>query len=345
MTIKTADAPGMAAGITLDEIRETRDRLRPYLIETPLLPWYGATLGGLLDPGTDVMVKLELTQRTGSFKARGALNVMQNLSADERARGVTAVSAGNHAIAVGFAAAELGVSAKVAMPRKANPFRVEQCRRFGTEVVLVDDIAAAFAEGMRLRDEEGRVLVHPFEGQYTVAGTATIGAEIVEQAPDADAVIIPIGGGGLIAGIACAIKQLKPSMQVFGVEPEGAQGMSRSLAAGAAVSSVEVSTIADSLGAPMHTPGTFGLVQRYVDDVVLVDDQAMIDGMDLTFRDLKLAVEPAGASALAGLLGPLRWRLAGRKVVLLACGSNIDPKTYCGLVSQARALDLAPAAP
>ena len=321
--------------IPLEAIRDARQRLKPYLIETPLLPWYGTTLGGAFDGGTRVSVKLELTQRTGSFKPRGALNVMQHLSPDERTRGVTAVSAGNHAMAVAFAAAELGVSAKVVMPRRASPFRVAQCRRYGAEVVLADDIAAAFAEGTRLRDEEGRVLVHPFEGPHTIAGTGTLGMEIVEQAPDADAIIVPVGGGGLIAGIANAVKQLKPTMQVFGVEPEGAQGMSQSLAAGAPVQRVHVDTIADSLGAPLHTPGTFGLIRRYVDDIVLVDDQAMIDAMDLTFRDLKLAVEPAGACALAGLLGPLRNRLRGRSVVLVVCGSNIDPRSYAALLARA----------
>jgi threonine dehydratase len=330
-----ASAVDETLDIPLAAVREARARIRPYLIETPLLPWYGATLADQIDPGTRVWVKLELTQKTGSFKPRGALNVMQHLTAEERARGVTAVSAGNHAIAVAYAAAELGITAKVAMPRKASPFRVAQCRRFGAEVVLADDIAGAFAEGMRLRDEEGRVMVHPFEGPHTIAGTGTLGLEILEQCPEAEAVVVPIGGGGLIAGIANAIKQVRPEVAVLGVEPEGARGMSLSLAAGRPVERVEVNTIADSLGAPHHTAGTFSLIRQHVDEVVLVDDQAMIDAMALTFRDLKLAVEPAGACALAGLLGPLGARLAGRSVVLLVCGSNIDHASYCGLLARA----------
>ena len=321
-----------------DAIAETRRRLAPYLIATPVMPWYGAALGRVLGPETRVRVKLELMQRTGSFKPRGALNTMMHLSEAERAHGVTAVSAGNHAIAVSYAASELGVSAKVVMHRKASPFRVAQARAYGAEVVLAEDITAAFAEVARLRDEEGRSLVHPFEGKYTVAGTATVGAEILEQAPDLDAVIVPIGGGGLIAGIAAAIKQSAPKVQVLGVEPVGAQGMTMSLAAGKPMDSVAVDTIADSLGAPLHTQGTFDLIRRHVDDVVLIDDQAMIDAMDLTFRDLKLAVEPAGASSLAGLVGPLRERLNGRSVVVLACGSNIDPRSYCALLAKARDL-------
>lgn len=330
--------PGLTGDVPLAEIRETRRRIAPYVIETPLLPWYGAILPGLLPDDTAVSVKLELTQRTGSFKPRGALNVMHHLTESERKHGVTAVSAGNHAIAVAYAAGKLGLSAKVAMPRKASPFRVAQCRRLGAEVVLADDIAGAFAEGSRMREEEGRAMVHPFEGPHTVAGTGTIGLEILEQAPHVDAIVVPIGGGGLIAGIASAVKQMRPEVQIFGVEPSGAHGMSSSLAAGAPMERVEVDTIADSLGAPLHTAGTFGIVQRHVDDVVLIDDQAMIDAMDLSFRDLKLAVEPAGACALAGLLGPLRNRLRGKSVVLLACGSNIDPKSYCSLLARANPL-------
>ena len=319
-----------------ETIADTRRRLAPYLVATPMMPWYGATLPGLLGAGTEVRVKLELMQRTGSFKARGALNVMMHLGAEQRARGVTAVSAGNHAIAVAYAAAELGVSAKVVMHKAASPFRVARARAYGAEVVLAEDIAAAFIEVTRLRDDEGRTLVHPFEGPLTFAGTATVGAEILEQAPDLDAVVVPVGGGGLIAGVAAAVKQAAPDVQVFGVEPAGARGLTMSLAAGAPVDKVPVDTIADSLGAPLHLPQSFDLVRRFVDDVVLVDDQAMIDAMDLSFHDLKLAVEPAGASALAALLGPLRTRLDGRSVVLLASGSNIDSRRYCELVARAR---------
>ncbi|MEZ5669009.1 MAG: pyridoxal-phosphate dependent enzyme [Alphaproteobacteria bacterium] len=322
--------------LPLEAIRQARQRVMPHLIETPLVPWYGGGLPWLLGAGTRVSVKLELMQRTGSFKPRGALNVMMLLDAEARARGVTAVSAGNHAIAVAYAARQLGTTAKVAMPRKASQYRVAQCLGYGAEVSLAEDIAGAFTEGMRLRDEEGRALIHPFEGPHTVAGTGIIGLEIAEQAPDVDAVIVPIGGGGLIAGIAAALKQVKPGIAVYGVEPAGARGMSDSLAAGAPAAKVHVDTIADSLGAPLHTQGTFDLVRAYVDDVVVVDDQAMIDAMDLSFRDLKLAVEPAGASALAALLGPLKAELAGRHVVVLACGSNIDPQSYCALMARAR---------
>lgn len=328
--VARGDAPSLA------EIEATRAAIDPYVVETPLVPWPGVALMGLLPEGTEVWAKLELFQRTGTFKPRGALNVMMHLSAEEKARGVTAVSAGNHAIAVAYAASILGLSAKVVMHKAANPFRVERCRRHGAEVVLADDISVAFDEVARIQREEGRAFVHPFEGPYTVLGTATLGLEICRQAPALDAIVVPVGGGGLISGIASAVKQLRPGCAVYGVEPTGAQGMRQSLAAGRALEKVEVKTIADSLGPPLHTPGTFALVQRFVDEVVLIEDQEMIDAMALTFGDLKLAVEPAGAAAAAALLGPLRDRLAGKRVGLVVCGSNIDPRSHAELLSRAR---------
>jgi len=261
---------------TLDAIEACRARIDPYVIETPVMPWYGAELGDLAAPGTEVLLKLELFQRTGTFKPRGALNVMMGLSEAEKERGVTAVSAGNHAIAVSYAASLLGLAAKVVMHKAANPLRVERVRRFGAELVLADDITAAFAEVNRIRDEEGRVFVHPFEGPGVAEGTATVGLELCRQVDEPlDAVVVPVGGGGLLAGVAAAVKQRWPDCAVYGVEPEGACGMSLSLAQGAPVEKVAVDTIADSLGAPLHAPYSFALVRRHVDDVVTVSEQAL----------------------------------------------------------------------
>ena len=326
----------MTAAPTIAMIEATRERIAPYVIETPTLPYYGCEGPRLLGEGTEVWLKLELLQRTGSFKPRGAVNVMVNLSAEERARGITALSAGNHAIATAYGAQVLGISAKVVMPRSANPFRIELCRSFGAKIVFADSLQELFRIVERLQAEEGRVQVHPFEGPRTFEGTATVGWEFCRDAPDLDAVIVPVGGGGLIAGIAAAVKQLRPTCQVFGVEPVGAQGMTLSLAAGEALPEVPVKTIADSLGPPFHTPGAFSLVQRFVDAVVTVEDRELVETMELMFGDLKLVVEPAGAAALAALLGPLRARLAGKRVGLVVCGANIDVKSY------GRLLDLGP---
>jgi threonine dehydratase len=198
-------------------------------------PWEEPRLAGFLGPGIRVTLKLELFQHTGTFKARGALTNVRALSTDQLARGVTAVSAGNHAAAVSFAAARAGTSATVVMPRTANPTRVALSRAYGANVRLVDDVGKAFAEGKRIEEEEGRTFVHPFEGPLTALGTATLGLEFVRQVPDLDAVIVPVGGGGLAAGVSCAIKQARPDCQVLGVEPRGADSMSRSFAVGKAV--------------------------------------------------------------------------------------------------------------
>jgi threonine dehydratase len=314
--------------LTLDQIRAACARLEPFILATPVWPWRGQDAAALFGAGTEAVLKLELFQHTGSFKLRGALMVMLDLAPAELARGVTAVSAGNHAIAVSYAAALLGTSAKVVMPRTANPFRVERCQRSGAEVVLVDDVQEAFARVQRIQDEEGRVFVHPFEGPLTALGTATIGLELLAQAPDLDAVIVPIGGGGLCAGMSCAVKQLNPRCLVFGVEPVGADTMYRSFRAGAPQALERVRTIADSLGAPYALPYSFGLCRRFVDEIVLVDDDELRRAMGALFAGMKLVTEPAGAAATAALCGPLRARLAGKRVGVIVCGANIDLETF-----------------
>jgi threonine dehydratase len=292
----------------------------------------GPEIGARLPPGTRLNLKLELFQRTGSFKPRGALTVMLALRRDALARGVTAVSAGNHAIATAWAARELGSHAKVVMFAAANPARVEKVRRYGGEVVLVGDVAEAFETAKRIEAEEGRTFVHPYEGPRTALGTATLGLEWLEQAPDLEAVVVPVGGGGLLAGAACAVKQLRPDCRVFGVEPVGADSMWRSFAAGSPQRVEKIATIADSLGAPYALPYSFGLCRRYADEIVRSEDPLMVDAMRLAFDGLKLALEPAGAAATAALMGPLRERLAGRRVGAILCGSNIDPAGFARLV-------------
>jgi threonine dehydratase len=313
---------------TIQQIQSTRERLGDLILETPVWPWRGQELTAFLGETTDVVLKLELFQHTGSFKPRGALRVMLDLDAAALAHGVTAVSAGNHAIAVAFAAQLLGTTAKVVMPQSANPFRVARCRSYGGEVVLVEDVQQAFARVEKIKQDEGRVFVHPFEGPLTALGTATIGLEFMRQAPGLDAVIIPIGGGGLCAGMAAAIKQFDPRCLVFGVEPVGADSMYRSWQAGAPQSIDQVRTIADSLGAPYALPYSFELCRRFVDEIVLVDDDAMRRAMGLLYSSMKLAVEPAGAAATAALCGPLAARLAGKRVGLIVCGANIDLETF-----------------
>ena len=249
---------------------------------------------------------------------------MQSMSPEELARGVTAISAGNHAIAVGYAAKVMGTHPKVVMPENANAARVARCHSYGAEVVLAKDVHTAFEKVKQIEKAEGRFFVHPFEGPLTALGTATLGLEFCRQVPKMDAVIIPIGGGGLCAGMGTAIKLLQPDCQIFGVEPIGADTMSKSLIAGKPQSIDKVRSIADSLGSPHAAPYSFELCRAVLDEVVLVDDDALCRAMALLFNELKLAVEPAGAASLAALCGPLRERLAGKRVGLIACGSNID---------------------
>jgi threonine dehydratase len=318
---------------TLAEIRAARERLGDLIVETPVWWWRNREITDHLDAGTRVILKLELFQHTGAYKPRGALTVMLALDRATLARGVTAVSAGNHAIAVAYAARVLGASAKVVMPRTANPARVAACRSWGAEVDVVDDIHQAFERVREIEAAEGRTFVHPFEGPRTALGTATLGLELATQAPDLDAVIVPIGGGGLCAGVATAVKLAMPRCQVFGVEPEGADSMRRSLAAGKPQAIEAVRTIADSLGAPHAAPYSFELCRRALDDLVLISDDDMRRAMGLLLRGVKLAVEPAGAAATAALLGPLRERLRGRRVGVIVSGANIDTATFARLAT------------
>ena len=313
---------------TLEEIRSARSRLAGLVVETPVREWSDDVLSVAVGPDTRVVLKEELFQRTGSFKPRGALTVMTALPGDALARGVTAVSAGNHAMAVAYSARVLATTAHVVMPKSANPFRVTRCRELGAEVDLVDDVHKAFDRVHEIERTEGRTFVHPFEGPRTALGTATVGLELMEQAPGLDAVVVPIGGGGLCAGLATAVKLIRPETLVFGVEPAGADSMHRSFAAGAPQSIDAVRTIADSLGAPHAAPYSFDLCRRNVDELVMVDDDALRRAMKLLFVSAKLAVEPAGAAATAALCGPLRERLAGKRVGLVVCGANIDPATF-----------------
>jgi len=324
----------MIPSLKLEEIVEARRQLGDRVLTTPVHEWEGALRAELLGPDTRVFLKLELLQRTGTFKARGALLNMLALTSEELARGVTAISAGNHAVAVAYAAQALGTDAKVVMIKTANALRVELCRKYGAQLEFAENAHAGFERVGQLAREEGRTLIHPFEGLRTATGTATLGLELCQQVQPLDAVIVPIGGGGLCAGVASAVKLLWPGCAVYGVEPTGADSMHRSFQAGEPRSIERVATIADSLGAPYAAPITFELCRRNVDEVKLVSDEELRNAMRLMLREVKLAVEPAGAAAMAALIGPLRETLRGRRVGLIVCGSNIDAATYAALIQQ-----------
>jgi threonine dehydratase len=329
MKIETAAMPRL----TLADIRAARDLLGERVLKTPVMPLQGPAVEAALAPGTQAMLKLELFQHTGSFKARGALVNALALTEAERGRGICAISAGNHAIAAAWAARAVGASAKIVMKEGASPFRVAQCRYHGGEIVFAGDFHAAFRRVEEIRETEGRTLVHPFEGLLTARGTGTLGLEFIEQAPDLDAVIVPIGGGGLAAGLATAIRLVKPTCRVFGVEPFGADTMYRSFQAGSPQAIDKLETIADSLGAPYALPISYALCRASLEEVVRIADAEMISAMRFLAAHARLAVEPAGAAATAALLGPLRDRLAGLRVGLVVCGSNISAEDYAALLA------------
>ena len=310
----------------IEAVRALHERLQEWLIQTPVMRC--RSLEHCSGGSFEIHAKLEFLQRTGTFKPRGALSVMLGLDSQQKKAGVTAVSAGNHAIATAFAAKAVGTSAKVVMTMNASPIRVEQCRYFGAEVVFANDVHHAFEVAEEIQNKENRFLVHPFEGFDIVLGTATVGLEICEQVTDLDVVIVPIGGGGLCAGISSVVKQLKPQCEVIGVEPVGADSMYRSFESGKPESIEKVATIADSLGAPFALPLSYALCKENLDELVLVNDNELKSTMELLFRELKIAVEPACAASTAALMGPLSGRFSGKKVVLVMCGSNIDWQTF-----------------
>lgn len=317
---------------TVEAIRANRARLGDLVVTTPIRQLVDDAVAAAVGSTTKVWLKEELFQRTGSFKPRGALSVMLDLDEAALARGVTGVSAGNHAIALGYSARILGTTAKVVMPKSANAFRVQLCRELGTEVVLVDNVTEAFARVKEIEAAEGRTFVHPYEGPKTALGTASVGMEFIDQLREAgeslDALIVAAGGGGLTGGVACAVKQMSADTAVYVVEPEGADTMHRSFEAGSPQSIDAVRTIADSLGAPRCEPYSFALNKRFVDEVVLVSDDQIREAMRLLFRSAKLVVEPAGAAALAALMYPLRERLEGKSVGLIICGANVDAESF-----------------
>lgn len=318
---------------TLEAIRELSAALEPYVFKTPVLD-----KDALADlAGTRLNFKFELLQASGTFKARGAFSNMLALDDKQRQAGVTCVSAGNHAVAVAYAAMKLGIGAKVVMIKTASPFRVALCHQYGAEVVMADNGAAAFERVRQIEQEEGRFFVHPFNGYRTVLGTATLGYEWATQAPALDAVILPIGGGGLAAGVATAFKLVQPDCKVYGVEPEGADGMAQSFRAGHPIRMGPMQGIADSLMAPHTEAYSYELCSRSIDRLVTVSDDQIRRAMLHLFEELKLSPEPACAAASAGLLGPLREELEGQRVGVLLCGTNTDLPTLTKHLDAARA--------
>ena len=309
---------------TLEEIQNCATRIAPYTRQTPVFHWSGDTVASRLGSDTEVHLKLELFQRTGTFKARGAVNNALAIPESERSKGITTISAGNHAIAAAYAARCIGAHAKVVMQASANPARVAAAESLGAEIVIAKDGPSGFAMVDEIVKNEGRIYIHAFEGKRVTEGTATIGLELHEAIANLDAVVVPIGAGGMCSGVGTITKLINPDCKVYAVEPEGAPVMKTSLEAGSAQTISNFSTIADSLAPPLTTPYCFSMVQRSLDELVLVSDDEIAAAVAILFEHMKLAVEPAGAATTAAAFGPLRKKLAGKRVALIVCGSNID---------------------
>ncbi|MDB4917020.1 MAG: Pyridoxal-5-phosphate-dependent protein beta subunit [Gemmatimonadetes bacterium] len=269
-------------------------------------------------------LKCESFQKTGSFKVRGVLNKLSQLSDAERARGVVSVSAGNHAQALAWGARAAGVRCTVVMPEVASRTKVDASRGYGAEVIQVGDGAAAFAKARELAEQHGFLFVHPFDDDQVIAGAGTAGLELIQQTGAPDVVVVPVGGGGLIAGVAIAVKESSPTTRVIGVEPAGATVMRQSLAAGRALHVAPGKTIADGLAAPMAGERNFEVVKRYVDDMVVVSDDDIAEAMGILLSRCKLLAEGGGAAATAAMItGKIALRSTDHVVALLS-GGNVD---------------------
>ena len=306
--------------VTLSGIQAARARIGDAIHVSPChLSHHLSELAGL-----PLYLKLENLQRTGSFKERGALNKLLTLSDAERERGVIAASAGNHAQGVAFHATLHNIRAQIVMPLATPLVKVASTRGFGAEVILHGaNYDEAYEEAMRLCAEESRTFIHPFDDPEVICGQGTVALELLEQVPDIEAVVVPIGGGGLISGVGCALKESNPRIRVIGVESEKLPSMLRACEAGAPVTIAPEATIADGIAVRRAGEVTLPLVQRYVDEIVTVDDEEIASAILTLLEQEKTLAEGAGAAALAAILRE-KTNLQRRRTVVLVCGGNID---------------------
>lgn len=304
--------------VTLLAIEAAAARIAPFVLRTPLLP--SRALSELL--GARVSLKYELFQETSSFKPRGAFNKLLTLTPAERERGLVAVSGGNHGKAVAYAAQALGLRARVIMFQHTAPSAVAACRAYGAEVELMPTPAEGFARAAEL-ERAGLTFVHPFADPVVVAGQGTLGLELLADAPDVTDVIASIGGGGMIGGVAAAIKAQRPGVRMWGVETEGADAMTRALTAGRVVQLEAVTSLAATLGAPSVSPLTLDLARRYLEEVLLVPDRDAVADLLWLLERVKVLTEPSAACTLSAAR-----RLAGRfgpdsHLVIILCGASM----------------------
>jgi threonine dehydratase len=338
----TANLEPVPNAPTLSDIEHAREVIQHAIHVTPML--HSRTFSQMT--GANVYLKPENLQRAGSFKVRGATYKISQLSDEERARGVIASSMGNHAQAVAIAARSLGVPSTIVMPEHAPIVKVMATQGYGAKVILHGPtFGDAYAYARELQATTGATFVHGFDDRDLIAGQGTLGLEILSQVPSVEAIIVPVGGGGLISGIAIAVKSLRPEVQIIGVQAKGADAVKRSLEADKIITESNLNTIAD--GISINQPGdlTFAIMRNYLDQIVAVADEETMSAILLLLERCKLQVEGAGAVGLAALLHPGLLNLAGKEVVLVLSGGNIDINLLGefiehGLVEQGRIIIL-----
>jgi len=323
-----ADRDG-ATTVSLDDVERAREAIGGRLHRTPAFT--SRTLSELT--GAGVRLKAELFQRTGSFKPRGVLTNLAALSPDEKARGVIGISAGNHAAALAYGAALEDISALLVMWQGASEQKIEATRAYGADVDLAaNGPGEAFDRLAELTADSGRTLVHPFDSPATIAGQGTVGLELVEDVPDVHVVVVPIGGGGLIAGVATAVNGLRPQARIIGVEPERSNAMRAALEAGEPVR-IDPVSVADGLNAPFAGDDTLPIVRELVDDIVLVTEDEIAEATRFLYGRAKLACEPAGAAATAALLAGKVPHEQDESVVLVVSGGNVATATAVAILA------------
>ncbi len=310
-------------------IKEARERIKPYIKRTPLE--HSETLSKYL--GTNVWVKLELFQKTGSFKVRGAFNKLLSLSDEERKRGVVAISGGNHAQAVAYASSVLEVDAVILMPESTPQNYIDATKNYGAKIDLQPTIGAAFAK-IKSYEDEGRIFIHPFDDPLVMAGQGTLGVEIMEDMPGVTDIIVSIGGGGFGGGVSTAVKAMKPTVRIFGVETMGADCMSQAIKAGHLVELAAITSIAKTLGAPSVSPRTLALAQEHLEEVLVVPDEEAVNELKFILERLKILTEPAASCTLAAALRLKDQFNRNNNLVLIFCGGNISLADLCRHVSK-----------
>lgn len=316
--------------VTLEDIQHAKRRIQDFIYLSPAP--HSDTLSQMT--GQQVFLKLDNLQRTGAFKERGALNKILTLNDEEKRRGVIAASAGNHAQAVAFHATERGIRSRIVMPLMTPLVKVSSTANFGAEVVLHGaNYDEAYAEALRLGEADGMTFLHPFDDDAVIAGQGTIGLELLDQVAELEAVVVPIGGGGLIGGVACAIKESNPRVRVIGVQTERLPSMLRATEAGAPVTIPAEATIADGIAVRRAGERTLPLVQRYVDEIVTVDEEEIAKAILVLLEREKTLAEGAGAVALASLLQQ-KTSLDGQRTAVLVCGGNIDVSLLAKMIER-----------